>query len=261
MVQTAAPVSVTNRLYDDLMFKPLFLEFYDQSHFGNYGYWEADTPNLRQACVNLSMKLLERAHHRTGPVLDVACGKGATTQFLAEHFPVGDITAINISERQLDIGRELVPGADFRVMDATRLEFPDATFSVVQCVEAAFHFDTRQRFLEEAYRVLKPGGRLVMSDILMTREAEQARPYRSEANYLPDPPTYAERLRDAGFTDVRVDDVTEECWRSFFRHLVQFLHEKFLRREISEETLKQHLDRNYRHVHDLEYYLLVSAQK
>lgn len=261
MVQTATQVSVTNGLYDDLMFKPLFLEFYSQSHFGNYGYWEEDTPNLREACLNLCRQLLARAERHAGPVLDVACGKGATTQFLAQHFPPNQITAINISERQLEIGRSLTPGADFRLMDATRLEFADDTFGVVQCVEAAFHFDTRQRFLDEAHRVLQPGGRLVMSDILMTLEAEQSRPYRSEANYLANPEEYAQRLRDAKFRNVRVDDVTEPCWRSFFRHLVQFLHEKFLRREISEETLKQHLDRNYRHVHDLEYYLLVSAEK
>lgn len=261
MVQTATAVSVTNPLYDDLMFKPLFLEFYDQSHFGNYGYWEPDTKNLRQACQNLSRKLLERMPEKSGAVLDVACGKGATTQILAEHFSPENITAINISERQLETGRWLVPGADFRVMDATRLGFPDNAFRVVQCVEAAFHFDTRRKFLEEAYRVLEPGGALVMSDILMTREAEQSRPYRSEANYLPGPEEYAQLLRELGYREIRIDDVTEECWRSFFRHLVAFLHEKFLRRQISEETLKQHLDRNYRHVFDLEYYLLVAARK
>lgn len=261
MVHAETTVAVTNSLYDELMFKPLFLELYGQSDFGNFGYWEAGISTAREAGLNLVRHLLERMPNKTGTILDVACGKGETTRSLLECYPATAITAINISDRQLEAGRVNVPGATFLRMNATQLEFADASFNNIMCVEAAFHFDTRREFLAEALRVLKPGGTLAMSDILMTREAERARAYRTEANYLPDPDAYVELLQELGFRNVRIDNVTEECWFGFFRHLVTFLHEKYLRREISLEALQQHLDTNYRHVPDLEYYLLVSADK
>lgn len=261
MVKSEMTVPTTNAMYDELMFKPMYLDFYQQSEFANFGYWDDDTTGPRQACENLVRKLLARMNNKAGAILDVACGKGETTRCLLEHYAPQQITAINISERQLEAGRRLVPGAEFRCMDATQFDFPDASFDNILCVEAAFHFDTRQKFLAEALRVLKPGGVLALSDILMTLEAERSRPYRTEANYLTGPAQYAELLNTLGYRDVHIDEVTERSWFPFFRYTVNYLHEKFLRREIDEETLRRHLATNYGHVYDLESYLIVSAKK
>ncbi len=261
MVKAETAVPAPNAWYDELMFKPLYLDFYEQGGFANYGYWDAETKGPHQAGKNLVRQLLDRMSDKSGRILDVACGKGETTRQLLDYYAPEQIVAINISERQLEAGRQLVPGAEFRCMDATRLEFDDASFENLMCVEAAFHFDTRAEFLAEALRVLKPGGTLALSDILMTREAERARPYRTEANYLSGPEEYAALLTSVGFRNVRIDDVTERCWYPFFRYTVNFLHERFLRREIDEQALKNHLSTNYGHVNDLESYLLVSAQK
>lgn len=261
MESTHAHAAVTNPLYDEIMFRPLFLEFYEQSGFGNYGYWKPETSGAREACRNLVQLLMDRMTRKEGKVLDVACGKGETTRCLLDYYPATAITGINISERQLEEARERVPGASFLRMDATELQFPDATFGNVMCVEAAFHFDTRRKFLAEALRVLQPGGTLALTDVLVTLEAEKARIYRTEANYLSGPAAYTELLRELGFRNIRIVDATEECWRGFFRYLAKFLHDRYVTRQISLETLRQHLESNYRMVPDLEYYLLVSAEK
>jgi SAM-dependent methyltransferase len=89
----------------------------------------------------------------------------------------------------------------------------------VLCVEAAFHFDTRERFLREALRVLRPGGWLALSDLLMTRGT----PLVPAANHLRSLEEYAALLRRCGFVDVRVQDATRETWQSFRRRFTDFV--------------------------------------
>jgi ubiquinone/menaquinone biosynthesis C-methylase UbiE len=81
--------------------------------------------------------------HRNGSVLDVACGKVASTRLLLCNYDPCNVTGINISEKQLATGREMAPGCRSLKMDATHLTFPDNSIDNVLCVEAAFHFNTR----------------------------------------------------------------------------------------------------------------------
>jgi ubiquinone/menaquinone biosynthesis C-methylase UbiE len=187
-----------------------FFGLADGSDFWNYGYWRYDTESHREACENLMNILLDFLPSKRGTILDVACGKGATTRHLLRSYPPEAITAINLSESQLGIARRNAPGCRFLQMDATRLDFDDESFDNVICVEAAVHFDTRQRFFHEAHRILRPGGHLVMSDVLMTPWA----PTMPTGNYVPTLEDYESGLNSAGLWDVTLVDATRECWQS-----------------------------------------------
>ena len=143
--------------------------FFDGSGFCNFGYWTEGTTNGRQASNNLVDHLVGLLPDREGTILDVACGHGGTTQRLTSVYKPSHITAINLFPEQLAAAKLKAPGCTFRKMDATDLEFADNSFDAVICVEAAHHFRTREKFLQEAFRVLKPGRTLVLSDILLPR--------------------------------------------------------------------------------------------
>lgn len=246
--------------YEHSMYDQLIREYTDGGDFHNFGYWREGTENIKQAQENLMELLLGALPEKRGRVLDVACGKGATTRHLLKYFPAEQITGIELGAKPLETARQNAPGCTFLQMDATELDFPDGSFDVIICIEAAFHFDTRKKFIERARRVLRKGGHLLMTDVLMTREAEERRVGRTRANFLSGPQEYRNLLDSLGYVHSEVRDTTEECWKSYFWDAVRFAHQKFLHNEIDAKQLRGLLSPLYDRAPDLEYYLLVVAR-
>lgn len=104
-------------------------------------------------------------------VLDIGSGYGPAARHLAEKYG-SHVTCLNISEEQNQINEEfnrqrglnhlieIVPG-NFK-----ELPFDDTSFDLVWSQDALFHTDDPDQVIAEAYRVLKPGGQLMLMDIL-----------------------------------------------------------------------------------------------
>ena len=105
-------------------------------------------------------------------ILDVGSGFCQPAIFIAQKNLGLKIHSINIQNEQIEIARSRISKLSLSKTisvskcSATALDFPDQSFDVVFALESAFHFDTREKFLQEAYRVLKPKGRLVIADML-----------------------------------------------------------------------------------------------
>lgn len=141
--------------------------------FVHWGYWEdpsratRDGGEFMAAMGRLNAEVLAAASLQGGQaVLDAGCGFGGTLAAIKKDFPGSALTGINIDARQLELARAQVPGVRFVEGDACALPFEDASFDRVLAVECIFHFPSRGRFLKEAARVLKPGGRVALSDFV-----------------------------------------------------------------------------------------------
>src|SRR5262249_37617744 len=150
------------RRYEALAGDRAFQTFLGHSGHANYGYWRADTRRGQDACDNLVDLLLAGHDGPVRCVLDVGCGRGGAARRLTGRFGAGRVAAIDLSLPQLRAAQTRAPGARALLMDAAHLALRDECADVVLCIEAAFHFRTRADFVHQAFRVLRPGGRLLL---------------------------------------------------------------------------------------------------
>ena len=95
---------------------------------------------------------------------------------------------------------------------SAEMTFESASFDVVLCVEAAMHFRTRLRFFQEAYRLLKPGGTLILTDMLIGDRESLKQWHVPEENYLIEVDVYRRHMTEAGFKNVNIQDERDLCW-------------------------------------------------
>lgn len=102
-------------------------------------------------------------------VLDAGCGAGHTALAFA---PVaGSVVAVDLSDAMLEQCRGLaaerqLDNVDFRRGDVEQLPLEDASFDLITSRYSAHHWPHPQRALSEFRRVLRPGGRFLLSDIV-----------------------------------------------------------------------------------------------
>jgi len=151
--------------------------------------------------------------------LEVACGSGGVTCQLAQETGatcVGvDINAHGIEAATRRAERDgLTSRVAFQIVDASRrLPFADESFDVILCNDSINHLADRAAILKDWHRVLRPGGRLLVTDpIVVTGQLsnEEMRIRSSIGFFLFTPVGCNERLlRQAGFTLDDARDVTD----------------------------------------------------
>lgn len=148
-------------------------------------------------------------------VIDIGSGYGGAARYLAREYGCR-VVALNLSERENERGRRLTAeqGLDDRVdiVDGSFEDIPykDGSFDVVWSQDAFLHSGDRRRVLEEAVRVLAPGGYLVFTDPMQTDDCppDVLQPIydRLLLETLGSPSFYRETLTGLGLEEIDFDE-------------------------------------------------------
>ncbi|GBE93083.1 methyltransferase domain-containing protein [Nostoc cycadae] len=141
----------------------------EHMHHGFYGADGTQKKERRQAQIDLIEELLNWADVKTATnILDVGCGIGGSSLYLAEKFharatgiTLSPVQAARATERAQEMLLNL--RSKFLVADAQAMPFADDSFDLVWSLESGEHMPDKTKFLQECYRVLKPGGTLIMA--------------------------------------------------------------------------------------------------
>ena len=167
-------------------------------------------------------EVVERARP-IGPsdrILDLGCGTGIVARTLRERLGGGfSIAGIDASADMIAMARRLAPDLEWREADARSLPFADDSFELVLSQQMLQFVPDPGEALREASRVLVPGGRLVLATWrprheqplfeVLGRIAERHLGACNEKRFaLGDDARLRELVAEAGFTDVRVEQVT-----------------------------------------------------
>ncbi|MFE2044206.1 SAM-dependent methyltransferase [Streptomyces sp. NPDC059477] len=154
-----------------------------------------------------------QAHHQ---VLDIGCGTGRSALRLTEQRG-SKVTGVAISKAQIERAGQLARSHGlsdrlvFEHADAMRLPYEDESFDCAWAVESLCHMD-REKALNEAYRVLRPGGDLLVLESVLTDELTEAEAAVFDgmlaANLPPRLPEFFELVTRAGFQTLELKDLS-----------------------------------------------------
>ena len=136
----------------------------------HFGLFDSQHKTRKQAILNSNETLAKIAGIKDGDkIVDAGCGVGASSIWLVKHFNV-HVTGINIVPLHIQIANKaaeqekLNDRVQFIEADYTKIPLADGSGDVFWAQDSSCHARDKEALIKEAYRLLKPGGRLIISD-------------------------------------------------------------------------------------------------
>ncbi len=200
----------------------------------HYGYFHSGTESLVEATNELTNQMLNLAELRSGlHVLDVGCGTGKAGCRMAGEY-AARVTGISPSNACVESAQLLAAGSGQQELaifchgDGTSMSFDDNSFDRVWLMESSHLMQDKKALISECARVVRPGGRVVLCDIIVKRKLalEEVIQYRDEFLLLRDVfgraimeplQFYRQQFESKGFSVAAESDISAPTYQTFTR--------------------------------------------
>lgn len=224
----------------------------NKTHFMNIGLWSKKNNTLEKANLNLCRFILEKGDlKRSNNILDVGVGYGEQDFYWLNNTNA-HISSIEIDKLQVKYVNNKIRRKNlqhrFKCIpgDATKIPFPNNKFDTLISLESAFHYNPRYKFFDEAKRVLKPGGKFIIADIVLKKNNIYSKLYvKSHSNYLSIPDKnlisvdeWRQQIKKRGF-NVKLYDITQDTFKPYLTYFYKnYRHKNLLYKIIGISLLK-----------------------
>jgi tocopherol O-methyltransferase len=192
----------------------------------HHGYWVTGRESVEEAVESLINLLADRLDLMPGQqVCDIGCGYGATAQYLAGRHKL-HVTGVTVSGSQAKQAQTRIAAAgsmSIHHMDWLANDLAANRFDRAYAIESSEHMPDKQRFFDEAFRTLKPGG---LFAICVWLACDNPRPW--EVRHLLEPicregrlpsmgkeADYCSLAQKSGFDLVSVEDLSDRVSRTW----------------------------------------------
>ncbi len=187
----------TEKILEENINKSKIQKYYKDSNFG-YNLVHSKEGSVHMA-INYDGKFHEDGYYqqvkeineiiqaRELEILELGCGKGFNSKYLASRNPQAKFNGIDITSRHLHYAQEKakeLKNLSVKIGDFHVLEFENQQFNIVFELESVCHSDSPETVLKEVYRVLKPEGKFILFEGFRTKEFDQLSATQKRASYL-----------------------------------------------------------------------------
>lgn len=156
-------------------------------------------------------------------ILDVGCGGGRTISKLAALATQGKVFGIDYSSDSVAVSQKINAQAiaagrvEIRQAPVSQLPFPDNTFDLITAVETHFWWSNLAGDMREVFRVVKPGGTLILiAEIYKGANTVASKLAEKYADRSPiillSPDEHRDLLSNAGFSGIQIDAQPDKGW-------------------------------------------------
>jgi len=222
----------------------------------HFGHFEKGIRTYDEAVLNKNDFIgrlldLDSFAKSTATILDSGCGVGGTSIHLAKKYPTIKFVGITKSRGQIFLANEFAKqnlvssNTDFIVGDYLSISIIDNYFDGIFAIQSFARAKDGRKFLVEAYRLLKPNGKMIIDDIFLIKKPSSnflKKAYESYCKVWNVPclealEEFKSSLKEIGFNEIKILDITKNVRMSFFILILKwFAISLYVRKKETTET-------------------------